>query len=158
MNKNALIGMVMLVGLVASKAIISMDEAPVADAFSRADESISNFQESAALRSELNSNNSISSSANLLASAFTTPSFDGLSAPIQFNDVADVSLGGSSSEINLNSEETSGDIRPMESYSNTGYGMWIGSSEEEDIDEESAPLDGGNTITDNISRLFPISH
>jgi hypothetical protein len=50
------------------------------------------------------------------------------------------------------------EIIPMDYASNTGYGIWKSTSEQiiskEDRDG-AIPLDRGNTITDNISKLFP---
>ena len=100
------------------------------------------------------SKNVSKSSSQFLASAFTTPSFENLVSADNNESDADANLVV---VRNDNRNDVSEEIRPMESYSNTGYGMWMGSSEDSEIIEESAPLDGGNTISDQMSRLFPIS-
>ena len=158
MNKNAIIGMVLLVGMVLTKAYLSSGEDSKEGFFSSSEQSIANVEHSEDLRSERST--SVLGSSQLFASNFTTPSLSDFNS-LKPNFEASVDANNvvvDRDVADYNNEELAEDIRPMESYSNTGYGMWMGSSEDVETIEESAPLDRGNTISDNISKLFPISH
>lgn len=150
--------MVLLVGMVLTKAYLSSEQESKEGFFSRSEQGIANIEHSDELRSELSTQ--VLGSSQLFASNFTTPSlndFNSLKPKFETsNDNNAVAIDRDVTDYN--NEELAEDIRPMESYSNTGYGMWMGSSEDVETIEESAPLDHGNTISDNISRLFPISH
>lgn len=56
--------------------------------------------------------------------------------------------------VSENSEAEELGIIPLETTSNTGYGLWEFTSSISS-DEESVPLDRGNTIMDGISAMFP---
>lgn len=56
--------------------------------------------------------------------------------------------------VSENSEAEKLGIIPLETTSNTGYGLWEFTSSISS-DEESVPLDRGNTIMDGISAMFP---
>ena len=94
---------------------------------------------------------SVNSVSTLIAQDLSKPEFKNetinYSGPSQ-NEIAEIALVE-------NSEIEDLDVLPLETVSNTGYGLWEFTSTE-NSNEEGVPLDRGNTIMDGISRMFPL--
>ena len=150
--------MVLLVAMVLAKAYL-FDYSKEKDAIAGVDESVMDF---VAMSTNFGADEVIVSSvSDLVASNFNSPELSDFEVqtkqvePFQpsydLNDMAAV-------ESELPAED---EIIPMDYVSNTGYGMWRTSSPEDHGAQEDrtfegkVPLDRGNTITGDISRLFP---
>ena len=152
--------MVLLVAMVLAKAFLFDYDQSADDFTARNESTISDVDVMADLRASLQP--SLTPKSELLAAHICTPDLT------EFEMVSE-----SSNEIHLayhfededlaieNGPNQEDEIIPMDYVSNTGYGMWRASNSEEntahdDLESEGiVPLDRGNTITDNISRLFP---
>ena len=131
MNKYSLIGMVLLVGMVLAKAYVSIDNSGDENLLSRSEEQLSANLTSDVIAADVNP------TVQLFASNFTPPSLEDFASLVPLtNDVVEASFEINSNDLRPSNEEVAEEIRPMESYSNTGYGMWIGSSEEKETIEE----------------------
>ena len=158
--KKATVGMVMLVSLVFIKAYISHnDRAKVADE-GRDNTVVSTVIESTLLRADHYSAGI--SQTKLLAQNLSLPDF-------QFEEKQSSAHLNASEEIIVFEEKKTSDdvvfieeeVVPMDYSSNTGYGLLKSTtaqiiSKNDRIGKE--PLDNGNTISANISKMFPRSH
>lgn len=150
--------MLILGSMIFTKAFL-MDGSPSDSIVSRDNSLQSNFQEALVIREQ--NAGMIAPVANLFASNFETPSFDYVPT-VQVLEETNASneLTNFIEDVALVNpvDEVKEEIIPMDYVSNTGYGLWK-TSEEKIISKEERdgkiPLDRGNTISDNISKLFP---
>ncbi len=160
--KKATVGMVMLVSLVLIKAYISKDQSSMSIERGRDHSVAENIIESTTLRS--NFLNEGKSQLNLIAQNFDHPEipFQQYSTPI--SNVTETSIDLAIENLNEVQndfvEDAVEEVVPMDYISNTGYGLLRTTTEKiisktERIGKE--PLDNGNTISENISKMFPRS-
>lgn len=165
--KKSTIGIAVLVSMVLAKAcffdLTSDDESAV----SRSVDTQSNLALSSEIRSEHHQPSHFSPSLNLLASNYQGADVsemkivkpvvvDEPNQPSQDDLVSNVIQ--SSIVSDENNTTPSSDVIPSDYVSNTGYGLWKQSSQKiisRSEREGKVPLDRGNTITDNMSKLFP---
>ena len=156
--KKSTVGMLILGSMIFTKAFL-MEGSSSNSIVSRDNSLQSNFQEALVIRAQ--NGGMIAPVANLFASNFDSPSFDFV-PPVQVSEEIRPSneLTNFTENVALVNpvDEVKEEIIPMDYVSNTGYGLWK-TSEEKIISKEERdgkiPLDIGNTISDNISKLFP---
>lgn len=161
--KKSTIGIVLLVAMVLTKAFLVDYSDSEENPFARNEAIVSNLSEINDLRTQHQDELNVSPQTNLLAANFTSPQ---LPTTVR-SEAIDVETVLAEPEVELFAsvklkkhidEEIEEEIIPMDFVSNTGYGLWRGNSENAHSNSESegkVPLDGGNTISDNISKLFP---
>lgn len=149
MNKSTF-GMILLVGMVITKAVISVDQK---------EQTVFVVKSDVVSETPFTRNFVAAQPAEELLAAtiiaeenvFIAPAVPNLNQTnYQVSNVASISYD--------QNEELAEDVKPLDANSNTGYGRWMGDTESSEKVDESTPLDNGNTITENISRLFPRSH
>jgi hypothetical protein len=163
--KKSTIGAVLLVAMVLTKAMLPDESGSVHELFGRSEALTSNFVEAEDLR-VMHENNSNQPKSTLLASInFSSPTgdlYEKLKVEKDKNNSQNQSFTNNHRSMLVAevSEQIDQEdyVMPMEVNSNTGYGLWKGSSEKiiskEDRDG-MVPLDNGNTIMNNVSTLFP---
>lgn len=167
MNKKSSIGLVLLVIMVLAKALIPFNE-----------DNENPIQRNTDLTSALNVNSDLRSNqqmmdvhptvhliaANIPAdySAFSETRASYTQSTNQVPNLEDSEPLFALNEIELTEEkELIDEALPLEAYSNTGYGLWKKPQEKiKSFNDRPGeiPLDNGNTISDNISKLFPRSN
>lgn len=149
--------------MVLTKAFLIDNEGSEENPFARNEAIVSNFSETNDLRAEHQDESKVVPRANLLVANFESPVLPTL-LRAELNEVEPITVNPEEvllASVDLNKqidEETEQEIMPMDFVSNTGYGLWRGDGENSHSNPESegkVPLDGGNTISDNISKLFP---
>ncbi|MEO9533878.1 MAG: hypothetical protein ABJH69_07670 [Crocinitomicaceae bacterium] len=138
--------MILLVGMVITKAVISMDQK--ADAENRAKTDVVSLNDFSERSFDL-----VSPIADAAGSFYSVANYATLPTVSVQDDFSDFE-----SDLSLETKEDEDfaeEVIPLESYSNTGYGRWIGETENSEKVDESVPLDNGNTISESMSRLFP---
>jgi hypothetical protein len=157
MNKKATIGMALLVAMVLAKALLPKLEPKSEDFAVRGESPDAALDNIDNIRNNHQEIFSVSAQSEFLAAAFSIPDPFDFKIPVrnEFREVdQEVEL---IAEVIL-PEELESDVMPMDFVSNTGYGLWKNSSEKiitKSTWEGKIPLDNGNTITDNISKMFP---
>lgn len=160
--KKATVGMVMLVSLVLIKAYISKDQSSLSIERGRDHSVTENIIESTSLRSDFL--NAGKSQLTLIAQNFQHPEI-----PVQQHATPVSNVTGTPFDLNIEDlnevqndfvEDAVEEVVPMDYISNTGYGLLRTTTEKiisktERIGKE--PLDNGNTISENISKMFPRS-
>ena len=160
--KKSTIGIVLLVAMVLTKAFL-IDNEGSENPFARSEAIVSNLSETNDLRAQHQDELNVEPKANLLAANFESPVLQTL-VRTESNEVKPVTVDPEAvlfASVDVNKqidEELEQEIMPMDFVSNTGYGLWRNNGENAHSNPESegkVPLDGGNTISDNISKLFP---
>ena len=166
--KKSTIGAVLLVAMVLTKAMLPDESESVHELFGRSETLTSNFVESADIR-VVHYQNSNQPKSNLLASINVSNAssdlYDGLLAghlKEESRRFSETNSQNSTLASNVSGQIDDEDyVIPMEVGSNTGYGLWKGSTEEimsKSDRDGKIPLDHGNTIMNNVSTLFPRGH
>ena len=162
--KKATVGLVMLVSLVLIKAYISKDMQENSAELTRSNVEVTSIIKSSNLRADLY--NTGTATSNLFAQHIAQPLLNNESeilhveSSVQFENqevFEDVELQTEIVEVVVDDE-----IVPMDYFSNTGYGL-LKSTTEQIISKKDRigkePLDNSsNTISENISKMFPRSH
>lgn len=161
MTKKSTIGMVLLVAMVLTKAFLFDYDQNANDFNARSESKASEVNAMADLRTSMQP--TILPKTELIVAQLNAPKlndFDVVSETSDNLEIEEYTLD----DMAVEDMSAQGDekIIPMDYVSNTGYGMWRTTHSEEEHaqqdDPSSAgivPLDRGNTITDNISRMFP---
>lgn len=146
MSKST-IGMILLVGMVISKAVISVDQRNSGENSAKTELSPDfNFSE--------RTFDLVNPKADLLAQQLFSDDYSALKVVPVIEEVSNNTIANQTNFTNEAHEFTE-EVRPLESGSTVGYGMWVGETESLEKVDESTPLDNGNTISANISKLFP---
>ncbi len=145
--KKSTFGIALLVSMVLAKTFLGSEVDDV-NVVKNATSTETNMVE----RSIAFSPNAFTSISDLIAQDLSTPELSNHFASNQNFDVNNLSQQTTVVE-DVIAEET--DELPLETLSNTGYGLWEFNATEEN-NEERVPLDRGNTIMDGISRMFPL--
>lgn len=152
--------MALLVAMVITKALLPDLKAEADDFTVRGESETSEVED---FRSQHQEDFFYQPQFNFLASNLVAPAVE----LFEVTQYAEVSVDELIDENDLNAEviempvqtESVDEVIPMEHTSNTGYGMWRTSSatitSKKDWNGGKVPLDRGNTITDNMSKLFP---
>lgn len=161
MNKKSTIGMVLLVAMVISKAFL-FDYKDQQVNFEGVHASVQNVN---AFSERASSLKSTSARTDLIAAHFNAPVLSDFQVVVTNNQgnehfASDYQID----ELVINScDQIASEVIPMDYASNTGYGLWKSSSLEgreryssaEKSFEGKMPLDHGNTVSGDMSRLFP---
>jgi hypothetical protein len=162
MNNKSFIGLVLLVTMVLAKALIPFNvdnENPIQRKSDLAFEVNSDFrssQEAAILKPSIHL---IAVNVPIDYSEFSKRriSYETTSSESKLKENQEQLFA--LNELGLNAEnDLIEEVLPLEAYSNTGYGLWKKPQEKiKSFNDRPGeiPLDNGNTISDNISKLFP---
>jgi hypothetical protein len=158
--KKATIGIFLFGAMVFTKAFLIEESNGDSNLISRDHSFATSFQESEILRADF-SFQTAEPRAMLLAANFVLPSSGIFESNTQFKSsyekeevIVDTDFLADHS-VNIEVEEA---VIPMDDVSYTGYGMWNSNTENIRSKEDRdglIPLDRTNTISDNISKLFP---
>lgn len=155
--------MMLLGAMVFTRAFLVGDPTVESSVVSRDNSLSSNFQEALMIRVEMDQTEN-APVAQLFSQNFHSPEYVSFHADGSNNfthvQTTYVTLSLPNDQINDLSHEVSNEaeIIPMDIQMNTGYGLWKSPNEKILSKEDrngAIPLDRGNTITDNISKLFP---
>lgn len=162
--KKSTIGIVLLVAMVLTKAFLVDNEDVSENGVARTSEFVENHTFIEEVRNEIGEDETeVILKGNLIASNFSNPD---LSRNVRTTvvtenahdaEVPDLNLFASLDIHDLNGSNVE-EVIPMDNMTNTGYGMWKRPTEEiiSKSDRKGAvPLDIGNTISDNMSKMFP---
>ena len=156
MNK-ATLGMILLGAVVFTKAFLI--ERSDENVVSRDTELSSSIEENTSLR--ISETKFIEPRAELMAFNLVSPKVmveePVINQPLESPLTTEITEDDLMASVDI-TEEVVDEVIPMDVVTNTGYGMWISSSEKITSKEDrngKVPLDRGNTISDNISKLFP---
>lgn len=163
--KKATVGMVMLVSLVLIKAYISEDLRAEHVELSKSNIDISSILETSNLRADIK--NGGLSSTKLIAQNVEHPQMqiDHTSNAVAEDFIFPVDIEENQNNVlatsNVEVYEVIEEVVPMDYFTNTGYGLLKTTTEQiisknDRIGKE--PLDNSNTISENISKMFPRSH
>jgi len=142
--------MILLVGMVITKAVISMDEKEN-QIFVVKTDVVSDLPFTRNFEKPQPAENLLAATISEAEHVFTAPEVPKVNKP-SFQEINPALTSAESKD------EFVEEIKPLDASSNTGYGRWMGETENSEKIDDSTPLDNGNTITESISRLFPRSH
>ena len=165
--KKTTLGTVLLGAMVLAKAYIGFDTPTNNSIVSRNNSLQSTIEDALIVRGGMDTETTLQPLADLIATNFILPEFNASTdktIQVLSTEILDQS---SDVTINSNNESTIGEIEekglgyeavPLDMATNTGYGLWKTKSEKITSKEDRrglVPLDGENTINDNMSKLFP---
>jgi hypothetical protein len=147
MNKSA-VGMILLVVMVITKAVITIDQ--------RNREIVAKSEFVSLVGFSERTFDLIAPKAGFLALSSGVHDYSSIIPPVSSSNFSDdlPTINKEPAVVNER-HESAEEIKPLEAFSNTGYGRWMGENENSFKVDDSAPLDNENTISENMSRLFP---